>query len=221
MEIAQQEMRLLLEEARRYLHGRTLSLLLKDLPEHHAPRWHVHGLLGHMHNVIVAAKRLSDRTKIDVVSAAAFHDIGKIHQFPKALRAFEAGQDSGDAYVAHEQLSATIAQRNKLGKLRCAIIGAHQHAYNQAKPATILKKVGCTPGQDLIGLKCWMVLCAADAVGKGFTPDQILQRPLVAEKFRELADIACMRSGDRTLSLCCEAVESWEPISRDQLPKFR
>ena len=221
MGIAQRGMAFLIKEAKRQLDLQQLSLLLQDRPEYHAPKWHVHGVLGHIYNVIVAAERLGHLTSVDIVNAAIFHDIGKIHQFPRALKAFESGQDGSIKYLAHEQLSATIAARNRLNRNDCAIIGSHQHAYDQARVTTILKKIGCEPGKSPAMFKRWMVLCAADAVGKGFTPEQAKQRPFIAMKFREVADVIGLRIDDRVLSTCCEAAEFWEPIPREQLPKFR
>lgn len=221
METAQQRIGLLITEARNRLRGRDLAMLLQDRPEHHAPAWHIHGILGHIFNVIVAAERLKEMTGVDVIDAATLHDIGKIYQFPAALKRFQAGQDGSTEYLGHEQLSASVAKRHGLGSMHRAVIDAHQHAYTQARPRTILKKLDCLTRENPIAVKCWLVLCAADAVGKGFTPNQIIQRPQIAQKFREVAETAQLSSNNKTLRICCEAVERWEPIPRENLPSFR
>lgn len=184
--------------------------LLADNPADHAPKWHVFGLLGHIVNTIEAATQLEKRVSIDfdLVRLATLHDIGKVKQFLVAVRRVDAGEDPARAFMMHENRSADYAQK-VLGLCdeEVAAIKWHELAY-QARPEIVASKL-VSEG----AFRKWMLLCAADAVGKGWTVAQREQRPEIAERFDEAARLLGIMPEDRAIQVACEAVRTWQPVN--------
>lgn len=187
-------------------------LLLRDDPAHHAPKWHKCGILGHIAAVVAAARQLASETGEDVVRLALYHDIGKIRNFPDAIALVAQDLDPVPAYRNHESWSARIAAGISPMHYRDRqIIREHALGYT-GRPVTIVNRFEGEP--DVI--RRWMLLCAADAVGKGWTPDQCLQRPEVAQRFEAVATLCGIPASDRILTAALAAVWEWQlpPVPR-------
>lgn len=202
----------LLQLGRRKLTPPLFDTLLRDYPEHHAPKWHVYGVLGHAYAVIEAAKELKKITQVDVIAEAVLHDAGKLSQFPRALGEYARGERIR-AYRNHESLSADIAHHQGLPPESVSAIRHHGLAYQLTRIENLYRKLGTKEA----AIK-WLVLCAADAAGKGFPEGQKEDRgEKIPQQFRGIAAIVGIDPDDPLLTICCEAVTSWPP---PQIPKF-
>jgi len=134
------------------------------------------------HNALVveSAQRILALTGVDVVTAAVFHDLGKLGMFDNAIA-------TGDYFFAgHEQLSVKLAEEQGLSGDVLHIIRYHDISY-QHKPDNILSKL-CAG--DVGMLRHLLAIAACDTAGKGWTDAQCVQRPQVAEKFRQVCEMA-------------------------------
>jgi hypothetical protein len=209
------DMSFLLDYAKRVLSKNEMQKLLANNPYHHAPLWHVHGVLGHAWSVIRTAEKLSAVSGHNIVPLAALHDVGKIAQFPAALDLFFKGEDPAPAYAGHEQTSADLA-KDFVTPIECKVIGIHHLAYRDVPAEKVVQHLGGDPKT----IYMWMLLCAADAVGKGFTPNQKLQRPTIPEKFKQVAKLVHIPENDPTLVVSSAAALSWPGYTKKDIPKF-
>ena len=204
----------ILDYAEQKLSRALYLLLLRDEPAPHAPKYHQYGVLGHMAAVVIAAERLYEATGEDVRQAALYHDIGKIRKFPDAVALFAQGLDPGLSYRKHESWSARIADGIAVGMHArdLQIIREHGLAYS-AKPATIVRRLANDPAL----IRRWMLLCAADAVGKGWTEVQRQQRPQIAASYSIVAELSGISADDPILKTAVAAILDWE---LPQVPRF-
>src|SRR5258708_6450796 len=160
----------LIHEAQSMMPKAEFQRLKENRPEHHAPLWHVYGVLGHAYAVIEASKLLKEATDVDIVLEAVLHDIGKFYQFRAALRTFDRGGDPSPIYRGHEALSSRRARKLKLHEDSVAAIEWHMFGYLPIEDDTLLDKLSNTNAV----LK-WLVLFPAYPTRKRFTPMQTKQ----------------------------------------------
>lgn len=184
-------------------------ILRDDDRAHHAPEWHVFGVLGHTWSVIESAKILAEECGLDITELAAIHDLGKINRFPRALRLVRRGEDPASAYRGHEHDSAVEAAHLGFDELDCAVVEIHNAAYNGTRASVILRKLR----HDPIAVQKWLLLCAADAAGKGWTEAQTRQRPLIAQRFKSVAEQVGLTEHHPVVFQAIRAASSWNPVT--------
>ena len=212
------DMEYLLKHARTVVKGFPLKLLLEDDPKYHAPMWHVHGVLGHAYNVWHAAQRFKEICGQDVTAMAVMHDICKFEGFPEAVAIVAKGGIPDIAYVGHEGASGHFAAEHSfLPAADITSMSIHHHAYLGSRPYDIVQALG----SEKEAVLRWILLCACDAAGKGFTPAQIAQRPAIADKFRNTARLVGIDANDDALIAACAAVTTWDALPREQIPSFK
>ncbi|MFA6272773.1 MAG: HD domain-containing protein [Patescibacteria group bacterium] len=149
-------------------------------PQHHNTTWHEFSLMRHNALVVEAAQRMLLLTGVDVVTAALFHDLGKLGQFNNAIA-------TGDYFFAgHELLSVELAKNQGLGDHALHVIKYHDISYQHAANR-ILPKL-CRG--DVNMLRHLLAIAACDTAGKGWTEAQRKQRPQIAAKFQQVCDMA-------------------------------
>lgn len=196
--------------ARRVLAPEVFEVFLRNDPKHHAPIYHELGLLGHIYAVMEIAKKLTQITGLDVTELAYYHDLGKIPRFPQALSLVGKGLNPAPAYRAHETTSARMAREaGELTQTEVRVIKFHGLAY-QARPGTIIERLN----HHERSVAQWLVLCAADIIGKGRTDPQNMERLAVARKFQEVAGMVWPEGEESHLLHHCNlAVYNW-PLPR-------
>ncbi|MFA6272094.1 MAG: HD domain-containing protein [Patescibacteria group bacterium] len=149
-------------------------------PVHHNTKWHEFSLMRHNALVVEAAQRMLVLTGVDVMTAALFHDLGKLVQFDNAVA-------TGDYFFAgHEQFSVELAQKYGISGHVLHAIQYHDISY-QHRADRILPKL-C--GGDVGMLRHLLAIAACDTAGKGWTDAQRVQRLKVAEKFHHVCEMA-------------------------------
>ena len=149
-------------------------------PATHEPKYHEFSLVDHCLRVIAASERLVAGTGVDVAQEAMLHDVGKLVQINRS------GQWRKGIFIGHELISADIARRRGVSPDGCLIIEHHNVSYAH-RADRVLPKV-CNGDVEI--LRRLLVLAAADSVGKGWIASQRVQRPDIAEKFREICRLA-------------------------------
>ena len=195
-----------LDYAKRGLPAALFVRLCEDRVADQEPTWHEYGVLGHMHAVYSAATQLFQMTGMDIRAAAALHDIGKFQNLKRAFSLVDRTGSPGNAYYNHEAVSADFAQGAGLQLADCLTIRLHHFAYLSIKDQSLIIKLR----GDQENFLRWMLLCAADAVGKGWTPAQREQRSQIAEKFERLSAIFHYDRNNTVLLTALAAVREWE-----------
>lgn len=193
----------LLNFARKSMTPRLYQRFLKDDPQDHAPSWHEYGLLGHMQSVWVVAKELTMISQVDIRRIALLHDAGKIRQFGNAVRMRRAGLEPHHAYVGHEHQSARIAAQNGMSDMDQRVIAIHHWIYLGAGATKITDYLL----RDQESVKKWLLLCAADARGKGWTENQKIQKPGLEQIIIEVAGDAGLPPNSPALELAIEQLK--------------
>jgi hypothetical protein len=192
----------LLDYATKSYKPEELERFFRNDPADHAPVWHEFGLYGHLWCVCQAAERLRIDSGRGITSLATLHDIGKIHQFPKSFAFADKGLDPYRVYIAHEEISARIAENRFSMPIRqCRVIASHQHAYDQTKPETIIGKL---PDREQI--LDWIMLCACDHIGKGTTTQQVASRDGIVKKLRDVAKLTRISASNKVLAASLDAI---------------
>jgi hypothetical protein len=180
---------------------------MRDDPLDHAPAWHELGVYGHIQAVYRAAEQLSNLTHLNIRKMALNHDIGKIPMFSDAVASRDKGYDPIGVYDNHEKVSAQLAAASHLSLSERRAITIHHWAYNGASVRKIINFL-----EDEFTVRRWILLCAADAQGKGWTDKQIEQRPVLAQKLQDVALAVGMPADGSELQAAIAAVLSREPI---------
>lgn len=149
-------------------------------PQHHNLKWHEFSLMRHNGLVVEAAQRILVLTGVDVVTAAFFHDLGKLGQFDNAIA-------TGDyCFAGHERISFEIARNHGLDDVALNAILHHNISYEHRADRVYPSLCG----GDLNELIHLVVLAACDTAGKGWTEAQREQRPQVARKLVQICEMA-------------------------------
>lgn len=191
------------------LNRATFDRFMANDPADHAPDWHEFGVLGHLIAVHRAAKIIAERTGVDVKVMALNHDIAKVVQFPEAICRRDSGEQMFNlAYQGHEARSADLASARRVSDADCLVIRHHDWAYLKDPSAYAIVNKFRGDRQTILR---WMALCTCDAIGKGFTDKQKVQRPEIAERFIQVATVAGIDLGLSIVRVCCELAAT-EPI---------
>ncbi len=158
--------------ARRTIGPARYGLLLDR--SYHAPAYHSFSVLRHIRLVIIAAERIRGMCGVDARDAAVYHDLGKLRMFATC------DVRDADKFDGHEARSAEMAEADGISEAAVFAIRNHDAAYRKDIAFDPSRFVALAPG-DVEKLRQLVVICAADAAGKGFrAPGSIKQRPQIA-----------------------------------------
>ena len=152
-----------------------------DLVSDHDTTWHEFGILGHTEKVYNNAVRIKQKTGIDIIKPALWHDIGKF-----IVREVKVDSPGEFRFKGHEKASESYLRKEfpyHFDNDELFLIRNH----GIIRGGSTVDEIKNICGHNINLLQKLILICAADISGKGFKPKQKVQRYNLSEKFLSLA----------------------------------